>query len=59
MQFQKQSWNSQKHSGVYILSQNILSALKGNKHMVKFFIIALNLHVVRNGISWNLTILFP
>ena len=37
--------------GVYILSQNFVIAPKRNKRMLKIFIIAPNLHVVRNVIS--------
>ena len=38
-------------TGVYILSQNFIIAPKRNKCVMKIFIIAPNLHVVRNGIS--------
>ena len=37
-------------SGVYILSQNFIIAPKRDKHVMKNFIIAANLHVARNEI---------
>ena len=37
--------------GVYILSQNFIITPKHNKCVMKIFIIAPNLHLVRNGIS--------
>ena len=38
-------------SGVYILFQNFIIAPKRDKRVMKFFIVAPNLHVARNEIS--------
>ena len=47
----KTSFSNILIAGVYILSRNFIIDPKHNKRAMKFFIIAPNLHVVRNEIS--------
>ena len=44
-------FSPESKAGVYILSQNFIIAPKRDKHVMKIFIIAPNMHVAQNEIS--------